>query len=170
MSDQKSDQKSDQIVTKNKVVSITYRILDDRGGLVEQSDIPIDYIHGTDNDMFAKVEQALEGKTVGDTVEVVLPPEDGFGHADPSMTFTDDIENVPPEYRHVGARPMFQNEHGDTTEFVVRKIENGKLTVDGNHPFAGKTMTFKVDVVAIRDVSDDELAGGPSVVPLGRLH
>ncbi len=161
---------SDQIVAKNKVVSITYRILDEQGELVEQSDIPVDYIHGSDNDMFAKVEQALEGKTVGDTVAVVLPPEDGFGHADPSMTFTDDIENVPPEYRHVGARPMFQNKHGDVTEFVVSKIENGKLTVDGNHPFAGKTMTFNVNVVAIRDATEDELAGGLSVAPPGQLH
>ncbi|WP_455210104.1 FKBP-type peptidyl-prolyl cis-trans isomerase [Kaarinaea lacus] len=161
---------SDQIVTKHKVVSITYRILDEKGELVEQSDIPIDYIHGTKNDMFAKVEQALEGKSVGDTVEVVLPPEDGFGHADPSMTFTDDIENVPPEYRHVGARPMFQNKHGDVTEFVVSKIENGKLTVDGNHPFAGKTMTFKVDVIAIRDATEEEIAGGPSVVLPNQLH
>ena len=163
---------SDQIVAKNKVVSITYRILDEQGELMEQSDIPIDYIHGTDNDMFAKVEHALEGKAVGDTVEVVLPPEDGFGHANPNKTFTDDIENVPPEFRHVGARPMFQNEHGEVTEFVVSKIENGKLTVDGNHPFAGKTMTFKVDVIAIRDASKDELAGpsGPAVAPSGQLH
>ena len=161
---------ADQIVTKNKVVSITYRILDDKGELVEQSDIPIDYVHGTDNDMFAKVEQALEGKSVGDSVEVVLPPEDGFGHANPDMTFTDNIENVPPEFRHVGARPMFQNEHGDVTEFVVSKIENGKVTVDGNHPFAGKTMTFKVDVIAIRDATEEELTGGASVVPPNLLH
>ena len=161
---------SDQIVAKNKVVSITYRILDEQGELVEQSDIPVDYIHGSDNDMFPKVEQALEGKTVGDSVKVVLPPEDGFGHADPNMTFTDDLENVPPEYRHVGARPMFQNEHGDVTEFVVSKIENGKLTVDGNHPFAGKTMTFNVDVVAIRDATEDELSGRSPVASPNQLH
>ena len=161
---------SDQIVAKNKVVSITYRILDEQGELVEQSDIPVDYIHGGDNDMFPKVEQALEGKTVGDSVEVLLPPDDGFGHADPSMTFTDDIENVPPEYRHVGARPMFQNEHGDVTEFVVSKIENGKLTVDGNHPFAGKTMTFNVDIVAIRGATAEELTGGLSMAPSDLTH
>lgn len=126
---------SDQFVTKHKVVSITYRILDEQDQLVEQSDIPIDYVHRMDNDMFAKVEQALEGESVGDTVNVVLPPEDGFGNPDPGMTFTDDLDNVPPEYRHVGARPMFQNEQGEVTEFVVSKIENGKVTIDGNHPY-----------------------------------
>jgi FKBP-type peptidyl-prolyl cis-trans isomerase SlyD len=161
---------SDKIVTKHKVVSITYRILNEQGELVEQSDIPIDYVHGTDNDMFAKVEQALEGKTVGDTVEVELPPDDGFGHGDPSLTFTDDIENVPAEFRHVGATPMFQNENGEVTEFVVRKVENGKLTVDGNHPFAGKTMTFKVGVVGIRDATENELTSGASVISSDRLH
>ena len=152
------------------MVTITYRIYNEQGDLVEQSDIPLDYVHGTDNDMFAKVENALVGKTVGDTVEVVLPPADGFGLPDPSLMFTDDLENVPPEYRHVGARPMFQNDQGEVTEFVVSHIENGRLTVDGNHPFAGKTMTFKVDVVAIRDATQEELEGGASVVPPDLLH
>ena len=159
-----------QLVDKGKVVTITYRIYNEQGDLVEQSDIPLDYVHGTDNDMFAKVENALVGKTVGDTVEVVLPPADGFGLPDPSLMFTDDLENVPPEYRHVGARPMFQNDQGEVTEFVVSHIENGRLTVDGNHPFAGKTMTFKVDVVAIRDATQEELEGGASVVPPDLLH
>jgi FKBP-type peptidyl-prolyl cis-trans isomerase SlyD len=167
MSEQNSNE---QLITKGKVVSITYRIYNEQGDLVEQSDIPVDYIHGADNDMFAKVENALTGKTVGDTVEVVLPPEEGFGYPNPDMMFTDDLQNVPPEYRQVGARPMFQNEHGEVTEFVVSKIENGKLTVDGNHPFAGKTMTFKVDVVAIREATAEELQGGASVVPPDLLH
>ena len=159
-----------QIVTKHKVASITYRIFDENKEVVEQSDIPVDYIHGTDNDMFAKVEQALEGKTVGDSVEVVLPPEEGFGHADPNLTFTDDVENAPPEYRYVGARPLFQNEHGEVTEFVVSKIENGKLTVDGDHPYAGKTMTFNVDIVAIRGATAEELTGGLSMAPSDLTH
>lgn len=161
---------SENSVTKNKVVSITYRIIDEQGEIVEQSDIPVDYVHRGKNDMFPKVEKALDGKAVGDTVEVVLPPEDGFEHADPNMMFTDSLENVPPEYHHVGARPMFQNEHGEVTEFVVSKIENGKLTVDGNHPFAGKTMTFKVDVVAVRDATEEELRHGVSTAPPGALH
>lgn len=161
---------SENKVKKNKVVSITYRIIDEQGELVEQSDIPVDYVHRGKNDMFPKVENALDGKSVGDSVEVMLPPEDGFGPADPSMMFTDDLENVPPEYRHVGARPMFQNEHGEVTEFVVSKIENGKLTIDGNHPFAGKTMTFKVDVVAVRDATEEELQQGVSNTPPGALH
>ena len=144
-------------IEKNKVVSITYRILDEKGEVVEQSDIPIDYIHGVDGRLFEKIEAALDGKTVGDSIDVSLSPTEGFGEHDPSLTFTDDIENVPHEYRHVGAKPTFQNEHGDVQEFVVSKIENGKLTVDANHPFAGKTVTFKIDVVSIRPATQADL-------------
>lgn len=150
---------SDQ-VGKFKVVSITYRILDARGEVVEQSDVPIDYLHGVENAMFPKIEQALEGKVIGDNVEVTLAPEEGFGYPDKKLIFTDDIDNAPPEYRFVGARPSFQNEQGETMEMVVTSMENGKITVDGNHPFAGQTMTFLVTVANIRDADEAQIGGG----------
>lgn len=149
-----------QRVEKLKVISITYRILNARGELVEHSDVPVDYLHGVENAMFPKVEKALDGKQVGDSVEVTLPPEEGFGYSDKKLIFSDDIENAPSEFRFVGARPTFQNEHGDTMEMVVTSIENGRITVDGNHPFAGQTMTFFVAVAGIRDASDEEIGGG----------
>lgn len=149
-----------QQVEKYKVVSITYRILDEQRTVVEQSDLPVDYLHGMDDRMFPKVTQALEGKTVGDTVEVVLPPEEGFGPSDPDLIFTDDLENAPPEFRRLGAKPSFQNEAGETMEMTVTKIEDGKITVDGNHPFAGKTMIFSVTVTAIRDALEAEIGQG----------
>lgn len=150
---------TDQCVEKNTVVSITYRIFNEKGELTEQSDLPVDYIHGVENPMFKKIEQALENKSVGDTVEVELSPEEGFGAHDPALCFTDDIENVPHEFRHVGARPSFENEHGEQMELVVTKIENGKLTVDANHQFAGQTVKFQVDVVGIRPATPEELNG-----------
>ena len=149
-----------QQVEKFKVISITYRILDASGELVEQSDLPIDYIHGVENAMFPKIEEALAGKEVGDSIEVTLPPEDGFGLPDPKLIFTDDLENAPPEYRFVGARPSFQNAQGDTMEMVVTGIENGRITIDGNHPFAGQTMTFLVKVEGIRNADEAEMGGG----------
>ena len=100
-------------IEKCKVVSFTYQIIDGHGKLFEQSDIPLEYIHGKDNEMFVKVEQALEGKRPGDSVEVTLNPEEGFGQPNSNLCFTDDIENVPPEFRFVGARPTFQNAQGD---------------------------------------------------------
>lgn len=151
---------SDSIVAKNKAIYITYSILDQQGQVVEQSDVPIGYVHGADSGLFEQVEAALEGAKPGDKLEVVLPPEQGFGAHDPALTFTDDIDNVPPEYRYIGAEVEFENEQGEAMKFLVTKIENGKLTVDANHPFAGQTVKFAVTVVAVRDATPDEIANG----------
>ena len=148
----------DQIVKKNKVVSVTYSILDEDGQVLEQSDIPVDYLHGVDGKLFPKVEAALEGKTIGDSVDVTLEPEEAFGQPDPGLIFVDDLENAPPEFRVVGAKPTFENASGESIEMTVTKIEDGKITIDGNHPFAGKKITFHVTVVGIRDALPDELA------------
>ena len=95
---------SESIVTQNKAVYITYSILDQQGQVVEQSDLPIGYVHGADSGLFKQVEAALEGAQIGDQFEVILPPEHGFGAHDPELTFTDDIDNVPLEYRLNGTK------------------------------------------------------------------
>jgi FKBP-type peptidyl-prolyl cis-trans isomerase SlyD len=153
---------SEPVISKHKVVAITYSIIDQSGAILEQSDIPVYYVHGGPNDMFPDIEAALDGCTLGDSVEVVLPPEKAFGYHDPAMTFTDDIANVPPEFRRVGAEVEMQNDRGETRSFFVSKIEGDKLTVDGNHPFAGKTLTYAVTVADIRDASDEEKLKGIS--------
>jgi FKBP-type peptidyl-prolyl cis-trans isomerase SlyD len=146
----------------HKVVAITYTIVDDSGIILEQSDIPVYYVHGGPNDMFPDIEAALDSCTLGDSVEVVLPPEKAFGYHDPAMTFTDDIDNVPPEFRRVGAEVEMQNDRGETRSFFVSKIEADKLTVDGNHPYAGKTLTYSVTVADIRDATEEEKQKGIS--------
>lgn len=150
------------VVGKRKVVAITYSIVSDSGEILEQSDIPLYYAHGGVNQMFPDVEAELEGQGIGDTVEVVLPPGRAFGPRDPELTFVDDIDNVPPEFRKVGAEVQMQNDSGETRTFFVSKIEDGKLTVDGNHPFAGKTLTYSVTVNDIRDATDEEMKKGVS--------
>lgn len=151
---------SDSIVSKHKAVYITYSILDPEGQVVEQSDVPIGYVHGANSGLFEQVEAALDGAKVGDKFEVTLTPEQGFGPHDPNLTFTDDIENVPPQYRFVGAEVEFQNADGETKMFRVSRIEDGKLTIDANHPFAGKTIKFVVTVMAIRDAAPHEITNG----------
>ena len=153
---------TDTVVGKNKVVSITYSIKDEDGEVIEQSDFPVSYAHGGVNKMFPDVEAALEGHAEGDTIDVVLPPEKAFGQRDPSLTFTDDLKNVPPEFRHLGAEVEMQNDQGETRAFIVSRIEHGKLTVDGNHPFAGKTLTYSVTVRKIRDAVEEEMKKGVS--------
>jgi FKBP-type peptidyl-prolyl cis-trans isomerase SlyD len=107
---------------------------------------------------------------VGDTVEVTLTPEEGFGENDPELTYTDVIENVPDEFRRIGAEVEMMNDQGDSKKFTVTHIEDGKLTVDGNHPMAGKIITFRIKVTDIRDASPDEQANGAEAMAMPVLH
>ena len=95
-----------------------------------------------------------------DEVEVSLSPAEGFGEHDPNLTFSDAIDNVPPEYRHIGAEATFENEDGESITMTVVKMEDGKIMLDGNHPFAGKTVTFKLRVKEIRDATEAEVGSG----------
>ncbi len=161
---------NEQFVGRNKVVAFTYSIQDETGDVLEQSDIPITYVHGGKHDMFEKVEAAMEGCVVGDVVEVLLTPEEGFGAHDESLTYTDDIENVPPEFRRVGAEVEMMNDQGDARKFIVTRIADGKLTVDGNPPMAGKVITFNIKVVDIRDATDEEILNGVPPMAMPVLH
>lgn len=158
---------SDPIVEKGKVVSLAYRITDEHGELFEYRDIPVAYLHGSGSDLFPLIEQSLGGKKIGDHVPVTLPPEEGFGHHDPSLTFTDDIKNVPPEFHRIGAEVEMKNDRGEAKIFYVSKIEDDKLTVDGNHALAGQTVRFDVTITDIRDATEEELREGKPQGPAG---
>jgi FKBP-type peptidyl-prolyl cis-trans isomerase SlyD len=147
-------------IRKGKVVSVTYTLHDERGQVFEQSDLPIPYLHGHASGLFDKIEQLLEGRRTGDNIEATLSPREGFGPHDPALTFTDDLENVPSELRHLGASLEAQNASGELLTFVVKRIENGKLTVDANHPLAGQTVKFRVTICDVRDATQDELRTG----------
>ena len=161
---------TDQFVGDGKVVSFTYTIVDEVGDVIEQSELPISYVHGGEHDLFEKVEEQLEGSMVGDIVEVSLTPEEGFGPHDPNLTYTDNLDNVPPEFHRLGAEVEMVNDAGDSKTFVVTHIEDGKLTVDGNHPMAGKVITFNISVTSIRDATDEEMANGVEPVAMPVLH
>lgn len=147
------------VVAKDKVVSITYVLRNQRGAIVEYRDLPVTYVHGG-GDLFSKIEQALEGRAVGESVTVTLSPQEGFGEHDPKLTFTDDLENAPPELRRVGAEFEAQNARGEAIHLVVTRIADGKITVDANHPCAGQTVTFEVKIVDIRDATAEERRTG----------
>lgn len=149
-----------QVVQSGLVVYITYSILDQAGNVVEQHDLPVGYVQGGDSGLLPNIESALVGKTIGDKVEITLAPEDAFGERDPSLCFTDDIDNVPPPFRMVGAQVEMSNSAGDTKTFYVTKIEDGKLTVDGNHPLAGQNAVCVVNILNIREATAEEMASG----------
>jgi len=111
----------------NKAVYFTYSIRNESGEILEQSDLPIGYVHGTKSGLVEKVEMALEGMAAGETVEVPVSPEEGFGPSDPDLTYTDDIVNVPPEYHRIGAEVQFQNDQGTVKTFLVSSIERWQI-------------------------------------------
>jgi FKBP-type peptidyl-prolyl cis-trans isomerase SlyD len=156
---------TEQHIAKDKFVQFTYQIKDQGGSIVEKVDLPLNYIHGRDGGMYEKIEAALEGCSAGDHVEVALAPEESFGQPDPALTYTEDIDKVPPQYHQLGAQVDFQNESGEIKSFTVSKIENGRLTLDGNHPLAGQQLSFFIKVLEVRDATPQELAGE---VPTGR--
>ena len=147
-------------IKKDMYVELTYAILDAQGEIKERVDIPVKYIHGRDSGLFPQIENALEGHAKGDRVEVFLTEHEGFGPSDPNLIFTDDINNVPSEFHQVGAEVEMQNDRGEAKKFTVSKIENGKLTVDGNHPLAGQTIQFVVTVGEVRLATKEELKSG----------
>ena len=147
-------------VTRNKLVFITYSILDSRGMVVEQHDIPVGYVHGANSGILPAIESAVAGRKVGDRIEITLSPEEGYGLRDESLVFVDDIENVPPQFRRIGAEVLFENEAGETKTFYVTAIEDGKLTLDGNPSLAGQSVTCLVNVMDIRDATPEEIRNG----------
>jgi len=149
-----------ETIAKDKVVSLTYAIHDQQGKTYEYTDVPINYVHGGKSDLFDKIEHMLDGKTIGDKVEVVLNADEAFGQHDPGLTFTDDLDNVAPELRRVGAQLEAQNADGEILQFVVTNVEDGKLTVDANHPLAGQTIKFLVEVKGIREATKQEATTG----------
>jgi len=156
-------------VTDQKVVTFTYVIIDSQGKVLEQSDLPMAYIHGVDGKMYPSAEKAVNGARVGDEVECTITPEEGFGYPDPDLIYTDMLDNVPSEYHKIGAEAMFENENGDTITMTVSKIENGIITLDANHPFAGQTVTFRFKIIDIRNATEQEIGSGEVIDMNGPL-
>lgn len=157
-------------ISTNKVVFVTYSLFDERGQLFEKSDLPIGYIQGADKGLFYKLEEALMGKTEGDRLSVTLSPHEAFGEHRTELTYTDYIENVPPQFRYVGAQVDFQNDQGEIKTFVVSKIEDGKLTIDANHPLAGQQVRFDLTVVEVRNPTPEEIARGEPLSPFKTIQ
>lgn len=144
---------SKEVIKTGKYVSLTYHISDLEGNTLEQNDIPVNYVHGGETELIGSMDKSVAGKSAGDTVVVMVPPEDGFGEHDPDLTFTDDLDNVPAEFRQIGAEVQMQSEGGEVKTFFVTKIEDNKLTVDGNHPLAGKPLKVTVKILEVRDAT-----------------
>ena len=140
-------------IADGKYVKVTYSIAEQGGEVLEHNDLPVAYIHGRGSQLLPSLANALTGKSAGEDVRVTVPPAEGFGEHQAELTYTDDLANVPEEFRHLGAEVEMRNERGESRMFRVTRIEDNQLTVDGNHPLAGKTLVFTVRVVEVRDAT-----------------
>ncbi|ROR34327.1 FKBP-type peptidyl-prolyl cis-trans isomerase [Inmirania thermothiophila] len=148
-------------VRAGRVVALRYRIEAEDGTVLERSDIPVQYVHGGGREgLLPALERALEGRRPGETLRVVLPPEEGFGEADPGLRVEQPIEEVPPPFRQVGAEVEMVNDRGEWRTFRVTRIADGRVTIDGNHPLAGRTLVFHLVVDAVREATPEERAEG----------
>jgi FKBP-type peptidyl-prolyl cis-trans isomerase SlyD len=109
------------------------------------------------------VTKQLDGKKVGDIIEVPVDTRLLYGERDESLVFTDHIENVPEEYREIGLTITMENEKGEPRNFIVTRFDDKTLTVDGNNPLCGREVIFRLEVLTIREATDEEIDLGGAV-------
>lgn len=155
-------------ICDGKLVELTYKVTDKRTGQVlTMVEFPLAYIHGHNEVLSPSVHAQLEGRSEGEVIEVPLDGGRIFGARDESLVFTDRIENVPEEYREVGTSILMENERGETRSFVVTRVDDETLTVDGNNPLCGREIVFTLNILAVREPTEEEAnAGGLINTPL----
>jgi len=150
-------------IAKDTVVSLSYELVDMSGGaILEKSSDPISYVHGGYDGIFPTVEEELQGKNVGDKVSVTMQPDDAFGEYEHELVRVEPRDLFPKDIE-VGMQ-LEGGAEGDDDEdymlFTVTEITDKEVTVDGNHPLAGKTLTFNATVTGVRVATKDELNHG----------
>ena len=149
-----------QSVRKDKVVSLTCLMADADSGATLDYRTDMVYLHGGYGSAVPKVEAALEGLEVDMTCEVTLDPEDAYGQPDPALLMKVPADAIPEAARQVGMTIEGEAEDGSCRDFRVATIDAEGITVDGNHPLAGRRLRFKFEIIDIRDASAEELAAG----------
>lgn len=155
---------NDNTIQNNKLVELKYKIVDEKSNdTLVKIEYPIGYVHGTNDVLSSEVTEALTGKSIGDVVEVPIDCNRLYGPRDESLVFTDRIENVPEEYRQIGMTITMENDKGEPKNFLVTRIDDKTLTIDGNNPLCGREVIFKLEILTVRDASDEEIEVGGKV-------
>lgn len=159
------------IIAQNRVVSMHYILKDEKGTTIDSSEghEPLAYIQGIGS-LIPGLEDALEGKTKGDKLDVTVTPENGYGERQENMVqkvsksgFQGDEELV------VGMQVQVETQNGPAIALVT-EIEGEDVMLDLNHPLAGVTLNFNVEVMDVREATDEELEHGHVHGPGGHHH
>jgi FKBP-type peptidyl-prolyl cis-trans isomerase SlyD len=153
-----------ETIQHNKYVELKYQVVDAKtGNVLNTVDFPLGYVHGVNDVLSPQVMSELEGKAAGDKISVELDCNKLFGARDESLVVTDHIENVPEEYREVGTTIVMENELGMTKTFLVTRVDEKTLTIDGNNPLCGRQVVFELEILAVRDATEAEIAAGGKI-------
>jgi FKBP-type peptidyl-prolyl cis-trans isomerase SlyD len=158
-------------IAERTVASFNYTLTNDAGEVIDTSEgrAPLAYLHGAGN-IVPGLEKEMTGRSPGDRFDVVVTPEEGYGTPNPML-----IQTVPREAFQgvdtieVGMAFQAQTPQGPLS-VVVSKVDADNVTVDGNHPLAGQTLHFAIEVTDVRDASLEELAHGHVHGPGGHHH
>ena len=154
-----------ETIQDGKFVELTYSVTDRKTRhVLTRVDFPLGYVHGHNEILSPSVHKELEGRSAGDVIEVPIDGNQIFGPRDESLVFTDRIENVPEEYRQVGSSILMENDRGETRSFLVTWMDDEKLTVDGNNPLCGREVVFTLEILTVRDATDEETRVGQAII------
>jgi FKBP-type peptidyl-prolyl cis-trans isomerase SlyD len=162
---------SDDTIGDGKVVSFHYTLSDDQGAEIESStgQDPLVYLHGSGS-IVTGLENALSNKSVGDRVDVIVPPEEGYGVRDERGVQTVARAQFPPDADlEAGTQFGVKGPDGQMYPCWVKDANDDEVTIDFNHPLAGENLHFAVTVEGIRDASDEEKEHGHAHEP-GHHH
>ena len=152
------------VIAAGKFVELTYKVTDRKTGhVLTRVEFPLGYVHGHNEILAPSVHAQLEGRSAGDVIEVAIDGSQIFGPRDESLVFTDFVENVPEEYRQVGTSILMENDRGETRSFVVTHLDDDTLTVDGNNPLCGRVVVFALEILSVRDATEEEMRAGGAI-------
>ena len=154
-----------ETIQDGKFVELTYKVTDrESGHVLTWVEFPLGYVHGHNEILAPSVHKELEGKSAGDVIEVPIDANQIFGPRDESLVITDHIENVPEQYRQIGTSILMESDKGQTRSFIVTRVDDGTLTVDGNNPLCGRAVVFTLEILTVRDATDEETRTGAAII------
>ena len=157
-------------IEKDTVVSLDFQLSELDGTVLEKSSEPIGYLHGGYSGMFGPVEARLDGLEAGSEVTVRLDPDDAFGVYDEGLKRTEPRAAFPSNVE-VGMRFEGTGEDsGETRVYTVTSVDDERVEVDGNHPYAGKSLDFHCTVKSVRRATREEITHGHVHGPGGHHH
>ncbi|MDR0528486.1 MAG: peptidylprolyl isomerase [Zoogloeaceae bacterium] len=149
-------------VEKDSIVTLDYSVKNIDGEIVDAGRESLIYLHGGYDDIFFRIEEALHGKRVGESVTVKLQPDEAFGEYDPDMVQIEPRDQFPRELE-VGMVFEGAPEDGDEEDFILYRVTDvagDRVVLDSNHPLAGSALIFTCTVTAVRPASAEEIARG----------